>query len=135
MVELDERLHDARAELARLRRYRGTATPAAPVTGSSSDPGSGATRSRAEVPAGSEPSPRWRRHLPVNVSGPERVVRGVVGVALAIALVLVSGQVGGTWGTALYVLAWAAVIDLVVSGLIGHCPLHRWVRLPWDPRP
>jgi hypothetical protein len=71
---------------------------------------------------------RWKR-LPVNMTGVERVVRLLAGILLA---------GGGTWvlaghaDGAVAVAAWALLVigvtDLVVSGLVGHCPVYRYVR-------
>ena len=58
--------------------------------------------------------------LAKNVCGIERVLRILVGVALAVVGLLVVGSTGGI------VMTVAGVI-LVVTGLMGFCPL--WVLL------
>lgn len=73
---------------------------------------------------------RWRRPA-VNMTGVERVVRLLAGILLA---------VGGAWMVAslmdggLAVLAWVllalGVADLVLSGLVGYCPVYHFVRAP-----
>lgn len=73
---------------------------------------------------------RWRRPA-VNMTGVERVVRPLAGIMLA---------VGGSWVVAnrldggLAVVAWVllalGVADLVLSGLVGYCPVYHFVRAP-----
>lgn len=73
---------------------------------------------------------RWRRPA-VNMTGVERVVRLLAGILLA---------VGGAWMVAshvhggLAVLAWVllslGVADLVLSGVVGYCPVYHFVRAP-----
>jgi hypothetical protein len=64
----------------------------------------------------------------------EQVARVTAGLGIAaMTALVVPGTIPGAWGLAVVVLGWLATADLVASGLIGHCPLHRWVRLPWDP--
>ena len=80
-----------------------------------------------KAPAGSGARFRWKRPA-VNMTVAERVVRVLAGGLLAM---------GGTWVLAghadgvVAVVAWAlAVADLVVSGLVGYCPVYRYVRAP-----
>lgn len=86
-------------------------------------------------PAVTRDSKGWRRHFPVNMSRAEQMARLAAAVTIAALTALVlPGAAGGGWGMALVVAGWLAVTDLAVSGLTGHCPLHRLVRLPWDPK-
>ncbi|GAA3137488.1 hypothetical protein JOF29_000088 [Kribbella aluminosa] len=121
-TDVDIELRRARAELVRLRRRHGQ--PDAPI------PTDEALRASVVVAV-----PRWRRYLPVNMSRVEQVVRVAAGVAVAvIAALVLPGAVGSGWRVGLAVLSGLVVVDLVVSGLIGHCPLHRFLRMPWEPR-
>ncbi|WP_331753172.1 DUF2892 domain-containing protein (plasmid) [Streptomyces sp. NBC_00637] len=118
-TDLDAQVRRARAEVVRLRGLQGrSAAPPAP----------GGVKPSAVAVTG------WRRYLPVNMSRPEQVVRVAAGVAIAVIAVLVLPGVGGGWGVGLAVVSGLAVVDLVVSGLIAHCPLHRFMRMPWEPR-
>ena len=137
-------LASARREVAQLRGRAQLPAPAAarrafPVTGGSSPvsaaPAGPATLERSErpPPPGGDAA-RWRRHFPVNMSQAERVARVAAGLSIAaLAGLVVPGAFAGAWGVSLIALGWLAVADLVVSGLTGHCPVHRFVRLPWDP--
>ncbi|MET9833552.1 DUF2892 domain-containing protein [Streptomyces sp. NPDC006385] len=113
-------MRHARVELARLRRRQGH--PGAPTATS----GAGARVSVATT--------GWRRYLPVNMSRAEQVVRVAAGLTIAVIAALVLPDTVGGWRVGLAVLSGLAVVDLVVSGLIGHCPLHRFLRMPWEPR-
>ncbi|MET9835422.1 DUF2892 domain-containing protein [Streptomyces sp. NPDC006385] len=118
-ADLDSELRRARAELARLRRRRGW--PDAPTA-------TGGERLSAPVAVAG-----WRRYLPVNMSRAEQVVRVAAGLTIAVIAVLVLPHTVGGWRVGLAVLSGLTVVDLVVSGLIGHCPLHRFLRMPWEP--
>ena len=68
---------------------------------------------------------------PVNLSLAERVVRIVAGLLLGVLGVLGwPVEVHGTAGVAVAVVTVLAVLDLTISGLIGYCPLHRFVPVP-----
>lgn len=72
------------------------------------------------------------RRPPVNLTRAERVARIVVGLAaIAVSAVLLAAT-SGALATALELLLLAAGLDLVVTGLLGHCPLYR--RLGHVPR-
>lgn len=76
--------------------------------------------------------PRARRWgPPINLSLAERVVRIVAG--LLVGLLGLLGwpvEVHGAAGLAVAVVTVLAVLDLTISGLIGYCPLHRFVSVP-----
>ena len=141
--DLDADLASAREELARLL---GEAPLLARVAheGDTSVHGPDTWTSAAAGPTTLERSARpsslggrvtgWRRHFPVNMSRAEQVARVLAGLVIAaLTGTVVPGVVAGAWGVSLVVIGWLAVADLVVSGLTAHCPLHRFVRLPWDP--
>ena len=68
----------------------------------------------------------------VNISGPERlgrIVVGSVGVVLGIALLTAAS---GAAAVVLEVFLVMAGLDLVVTGALGHCPLYK--RLGHTPR-
>lgn len=76
------------------------------------------------------PPIRWKRPV-MNMTGTERLVRVLAGILLAVA----GGWVIGDWVQgAVAVLVWVLLVigvaDLVVSGLVGYCPLYRFVRAP-----
>lgn len=145
VTEMDARLASAREEVARLRERARLPAPVANTPTSSvggrdvlwvctafAEP---LTLERSAPPPRGAGVTGWRRHVPVNMSRAERVARVAAGLLIAgLTGLVVPGAVVGAWGAALVVLGWLAVVDLVVSGLTGHCPLHRFVRLPWDPR-
>lgn len=72
------------------------------------------------------------RHLPINITPPERVARIAVGLAGAIAGVWLLTSVSGVGLVILEVLLVLAGLDLIVTGALGHCPLYR--RLGYVPR-
>lgn len=79
------------------------------------------------APAG---SPRQR--LAVNITPTERFGRIVVGAAAAIAAVVLLASAGSILAVVLEVLLLAAGLDLVVTGVLGHCPLYQ--KLGFVPR-
>ena len=145
VTDVDADLESARHELAQLR---GRAQLSAPATnkrdssvtgrnvwGTAALAGPVTLERSARTSSRSKGVTGWRRYCPVNMSRAEQVARVAAGLVIAaITGAVVPGAVAGAWGVSLVVLGWLAVADLVVSGLIGHCPLHRFVRLPWDPR-
>ena len=67
----------------------------------------------------------------VNMTGVERVVRVVAGVLLAVAGAWTVGiYADGAVAVAAWVLLAVAVADLVISGLVGYCPVYRLVPAP-----
>jgi hypothetical protein len=72
--------------------------------------------------------PAARRHLrrpAVNITSTERLGRVAVGlVAIVIGGLLLSGA-GSVLAVVLEVLLVLAGADLVVTGVLGHCPLYR----------
>lgn len=65
--------------------------------------------------------PKWRT---VNISPDERAGRIVLGLLGVIAgIVLLTGAASGL-AVVLEILLIAAGLDLVVTGLTGHCPLY-----------
>lgn len=76
--------------------------------------------------------PRARRWgPPVNLSLAERVVR--IAAGLLVGLLGLLGwpvQVHGAAGLAVAVVTILAVLDLTISGLIGYCPLYRFLPVP-----
>lgn len=145
VTDLDARLASAREEVARLRERAQLPVPGANTPTSSVDGRDvlwvcTAFAEPLTLERSAPPSPRggdvtgWRRYVPVNMSRAERAARVAAGLLIAaMTALVVPGTVAGAWGAALITLGWLAVVDLVVSGLTGHCPLHRFVRLPWDP--
>ncbi len=78
---------------------------------------------RRDGPAARGGEKRWR--LVVNITPLERVGRVAVGAigALGGALLLFSG--GGALANMLEGLLVLAGLDLVVTGVLGHCPVYR----------
>lgn len=78
---------------------------------------------------------RARRWLPpVNLSLAERFIR--IGAGLLLGLLGWAGwpvQVHGTAAIVVAVVTVVAVLDLTLSGIVGYCPLARFVRVPWLP--
>ncbi len=73
---------------------------------------------------------RWRRPA-VNMTGAERIVRLLAGVLLAVAGVWIAwGQVHGIAALLMWTLLALGVADLVLSGLLGYCPIYRYLRAP-----
>lgn len=66
-----------------------------------------------------------RRRLVVNITPLERAGRVLIGVGtVAAGLVLLSSAISALV-VVLEVLLVAAGVDLVVTGVLGHCPLYR----------
>lgn len=87
-----------------------------------------ATDDRAAAPVGSRI--RWGRPV-VNMSGVERLLRLLAGVLLAVAGAWVlDDRVQGVGAVAVWTLLGIGVADLVLSGLLGYCPLYRYLRAP-----
>ena len=63
--------------------------------------------------------------LAVNITPIERVGRIVVGVFCGIAGVILLTSAEGVVVIVLEVLLIAAGLDLVVTGVLGHCPLYH----------
>ncbi|MDA8283230.1 MAG: DUF2892 domain-containing protein [Actinomycetota bacterium] len=144
VTDLDTELASAREELARLRGRVPLPAPVAHKRDASVDGRDASVGAALAGPATLARSARpssfggdvtgWRRHFPVNMSRAEQVARVAAGLLIAAMTgLVVPGAVVGAWGVILVVVGWLAAADLVVSGLSGHCPLHRFVRLPWDP--
>lgn len=87
----------------------------------------GAAETEPPLPGG------WRLPRPAtNLGRPERVLRAVAGVLLAAGgAFALPGRVDGAAGAALWVLVVVTVVDLVVSGAAGYCPLHRFLSAAW----
>jgi hypothetical protein len=90
-------------------------------------------------PAGQRPyRPRgkgsqWRPMK--NMSSTERVLRVFGGLLLALAgSVFVGPQLHGVFEVAAWTLLAVSVADLVVSGLLGYCPVYRYLAVPWARR-
>jgi Inner membrane protein YgaP-like, transmembrane domain len=66
--------------------------------------------------------------LPTNEAPFDRGLRILIGVVLAIAAV--AGTFAAPW---LYV-AWVAAAILVVTGIVGFCPLYAILRVSTKPR-
>ncbi len=142
--DLDAHLASAREELARLlgesplparAAHEGDTSVHGPDTWTSAAAAGPTTLERSARPSslGGKVT-GWRCHFPVNMSRAEQVARVLGGLVIAaLTGAVVPGVVAGAWGVSLVVIGWLAVADLVVSGLTAHCPLHRFVRLPWDP--
>jgi hypothetical protein len=60
----------------------------------------------------------------VNITAVERVGRIVIGGAAAVAGVVLLVPASGVVAIVLLVLLVLAGLDLVVTGLLGHCPLY-----------
>lgn len=80
--------------------------------------------------------PRW---LPTrNMSAWERAARVLAGLLLAGTVLSGAGLLAALDGPVrpivVLVLALGAV-DLILSGAVGWCPVYRYVRMPWTPRP
>ena len=88
------------------------------------------------------PAPRTRQRrrwlLTTNMPPWERAARIIAGLLLAATLLSGAGLLAALDGAvrqvAAVVLALGA-IDLILSGAFGWCPVHRYVRMPWTPRP
>lgn len=67
----------------------------------------------------------------INISPLERAGRLAIGAAGATAGSVLLASAGGAVAVALEALLLLAGLDLVVTGLLGHCPLyHRLGHLP-----
>ena len=77
-------------------------------------------------------SPIVRRRFEVNITPAERLGRIAVGLAGTVAGLWLLFATGGTLAVVLEVLLVLAGLDLVVTGLVGHCPLYK--RLGYVPR-
>src|SRR5664279_2571183 len=65
-----------------------------------------------------------RQWLAVNIGPQERVARIVVGlVGVVVGIVVLTGSPGAVVAV-LAVLLGVAGLDLVVTGVLGHCPLY-----------
>lgn len=67
----------------------------------------------------------------INITPIERAARIFVGLVAAVGGIVLLAASGGTVATVLEVLLVAAGLDLVVTGVLGHCPLYR--RLGYVP--
>lgn len=80
---------------------------------------------------------RWR--LPVmNMPLWERVARVAGGLLLVLTVISGAGLLAALGSPARQVVAVVlalGAVDLILSGVVGWCPLYRYVRLPWTPRP
>ena len=79
------------------------------------------------VPAGST-----RRRLAVNITPTERFGRIAICAAAAISAIVLLTSAGSILAVVLEVLLFAAGVDLVVTGALGHCPLYQ--KLGFVPR-
>ncbi len=61
----------------------------------------------------------------INVTPVERVGRIAVGGAGVLAGSLLLASAGGVFAVVLEVLLVLAGLDLVLTGVLGHCPLYR----------
>jgi hypothetical protein len=66
-------------------------------------------------------------HLSLNESNPDRIIRFILGVVLAAAAV--TGVAGG----ALTIVAWVLAAILLVTGVVGFCPLYAVLRISTRP--
>lgn len=65
----------------------------------------------------------------------ERVIRFALGaVVLPLGIVAVAAPADGALGVLAWVAAIAGGLDLLISGAVGHCPLYRFVDVPWSRR-
>ena len=65
------------------------------------------------------------RRFPVNITPTERAGRILVGLAGAIAGLVLLASASSALAAVLEVLLVAAGLDLLVTGAIGHCPLYQ----------
>lgn len=68
----------------------------------------------------------------VNITPGERILRVVLGTIGALTGALLLSQGGGAVTVFFEVLLMLAGLDLVVTGVLGHCPLYK--RLGYVPR-
>lgn len=67
----------------------------------------------------------------VNITPVERFGRVAVGLLAAIGAIVMLTGAGSALAVVLEVLLFAAGVDLIVTGAIGHCPLYE--RLGYVP--
>ena len=72
------------------------------------------------------------RRPTINVTPIERAGRILLGAAAAVVGILLLADAGGAVAVVLEVLLVLAGLDLVVTGVLGHCPLYR--KLGYVPR-
>ncbi len=60
----------------------------------------------------------------VNITPIERLGRVAIGMAAAIAGLVLLGSTGGALSVVLVVLLVLAGVDMIVTGALGHCPLY-----------
>ena len=72
------------------------------------------------------------RRPTINITPAERVGRVLLGLAGAVAGVVLLLSAGGAVAAVLELLLVLAGLDLVVTGALGHCPLYR--KLGHTPR-
>jgi hypothetical protein len=65
-----------------------------------------------------------RRRLSINITAAERIGRIVLGGAVAVVGAVLLATAGSVLAVILEVLLVAAGLDLVVTGVLGHCPLY-----------
>lgn len=65
------------------------------------------------------------RRPTVNLTSAERVARVGLGLLGAVVGILSLASADGTLVTILLILLVLAGIDLLVTGVLGHCPLYR----------
>lgn len=82
---------------------------------------------RLHVPAATP-----RRRLTVNITPAERAGRILIGAAAVITAVVLLIGANSILAVVLEVLLGAAGVDLVVTGILGHCPLYH--KLGYMPR-
>ncbi len=66
-----------------------------------------------------------RRRLSVNITPAERAGRILIGAAAAVAGAVLLFSAGSVIAVVLEVLLVAAGLDLVITGVLGHCPLYQ----------
>lgn len=79
--------------------------------------------------AGTRSTTGWRE---VNITPAERAGRILIGVAAAIAGIILLADAASPLATAFEVLLVAAGLDLTVTGALGHCPLYA--KLGYQPK-
>lgn len=72
------------------------------------------------------------RRPAINITPAERAGRVLLGAAGVVAGLILLIPAGGAVAVALEVLLVLAGLDLVVTGVLGHCPLYR--KLGHTPR-
>ncbi len=71
------------------------------------------------------------RRLDINITPIERAGRIAIGAAVAVVGLVLLASAGSSLAVVLEVLLVLAGLDLVVTGVLGHCPLYR--RLGYVP--